>query len=502
MRRALRLLLVREPADGVERLAAGKRRKRRDLVRVLVVLTVRTLLLEREVHDLEEALEVDFGRARRKEVVVRERWLAGRKRHGADGRLRVGHLARHEALPHECVELELRRVHAALGGAVRREQDIGRAYRLVGALRVGLGLEEVGAFGVELPAEGRGHVFLRRRARLLGDVHGVGSHVGDAPLFVKRLRELHRLPGRERKDARRRLLHRRRGERRQRVARLRLGLQVDDLELGAGEVEKRGVGSLAVAHVRLLAVDSRKFRDELAVRGAALLRLDAHEEVGLGLERLYLALALDEEPQSDRLDAARGERAVVGARDVLPEERRHLVADNAVEDPARLLRVDERHVDVARLGNGLENCVLGDLVVGDAMERLLAGDGLEHFLEVPRDRLPFAVGIACEIDFARRLDGGLEFRDDLLLAFRDFVLRRERPALVARLVDPYRAVLLREIADVADGTLDRELRPEILAYRLRLSGRLDYQQLLAHAPTISFHTLHYQYYKRRRAFVK
>ena len=259
------------------------------------------------------------------------------------------------------------------------------------------------------------------------------------------------------------------------MAHLRLGLQVDDFELRVGEVEKRRVGGLAVAHVRLLAVDARELGDELAVRGAALLRLDAHEEVGLRLERLYLALALDEEPQRDRLDAARGERAVVGARDVLPEERRDLVADDAVEDPARLLRVDERHVDVARLCDGLENGVLRDLVVGDAVERLLAGDGLEHFLEVPRDRLSFAVGIACEIDFARRLDGGLEFRDDLLLAFRDFVLRRERPALVARLVDPYRAVLLREIADVADGTLDRELRPEILAYRLRLGGRLDYQ---------------------------
>ena len=59
-----------------------------------------------------------------------------------------------------------------------------------------------------------------------------------------------------------------------------------------------------------------------------------------------LALALDNQSQCDRLDAARRQTL----HHFAPEHGRDLVAVQAVEDPACLLRIDERIVDVARLG--------------------------------------------------------------------------------------------------------------------------------------------------------
>ena len=58
-------------------------------------------------------------------------------------------------------------------------------------------------------------------------------------------------------------------------------------------------------------------------------------------EGAALALALDDEADGDRLHAAGGE----ALHHLLPEHGRDLVAVEAVEDPPRLLRVDEALVD-------------------------------------------------------------------------------------------------------------------------------------------------------------
>ena len=268
------------------------------------------------------------------------------------------------------------------------------------------------------------------------------------------------------------------------MAELRLRLEVRDLELRAREVQEKVVGRLPVGDRRLLPVQARELRDERRAR-LRLARLDAHEVVLLRLERVDLALALDEEPQRDGLHPARGERAAVGAGDVLPQERRHLVAHDAVEDAPRLLRVHERHVDSARLRDGLEDRGLRDLVVRHALERLLAGRGLEYLVQVPRDRLPLAVGIAREVYLVRGLYGRLEFGDDLLLAFGHDIRRREGPLALSGALDADRAVLLWQVADVPDRALDDEVAAKILAYRLRLRRRLDYQKLLSHCGVIS-----------------
>ena len=111
-----------------------------------------------------------------------------------------------------------------------------------------------------------------------------------------------------------------------------------------------------------------------------------------GAEGLDLALALDDQPHGHRLDAARREAAADLARD----ERAEGVADHAIDDAARLLGVDEVDVDRARMGEGLADGALGDLVEGHAA---LLGDGHAGRLgHVPGDGLTLAIEVGGQED--------------------------------------------------------------------------------------------------------
>ena len=71
------------------------------------------------------------------------------------------------------------------------------------------------------------------------------------------------------------------------------------------------------------------------------------------LERADFALALDDQAQRDGLDASGGESAA----DLVPEQRRNLVADQTVENAARLLRFNQVDVDGRRVLERLLNGV-------------------------------------------------------------------------------------------------------------------------------------------------
>ena len=60
-------------------------------------------------------------------------------------------------------------------------------------------------------------------------------------------------------------------------------------------------------------------------------------------ERLDLALALDDQAQSDSLYASGGK----STPNFVPQQRRNLVSDQAVQYAARLLRVDQVAIDIA-----------------------------------------------------------------------------------------------------------------------------------------------------------
>ena len=106
-------------------------------------------------------------------------------------------------------------------------------------------------------------------------------------------------------------------------------------------VAARLVGEVEL--VELAAVEA----DEAGLEGVAARggeeRLDG--PVLAGAEGLDLHLALDDEPQRHRLDAAGG----LGAGELAPEDGREAEADEVVERPAREVGVDQLHVDLARV---------------------------------------------------------------------------------------------------------------------------------------------------------
>ena len=180
-----------------------------------------------------------------------------------------------------------------------------------------------------------------------------------------------------------------------------------------------------------------------------------------GDERHPRTLALDDESRRDGLHAPGGEPR----HDLLPEDRRDLVAVEAVEDAPRLLRVDEPVVDVARVLERALDRVARDLVEDHAPHRHLR---LQHLEEVPCDRLALAVLVGREQQLVGVLQPLLQVGDRCLLLGVDDVERLE--VVVDVHAEPRPLLLLvfggdvgrafGEVADVPDARLHVEVGPE------------------------------------------
>ena len=138
----------------------------------------------------------------------------------------------------------------------------------------------------------------------------------------------------------------------------------------------------------------------------------------LGDERPDLALAVGDQADGDRLDAAGAEVA----RDLAPEQGAELIADEAVEEPAGLLGVDHVHVDRPDVAEGVLDGALGDFVKGDAADPVVGK--VEGLLQVPGDRLALAVGVGRQVDDVGPGGLALQIADRVFLGRNDFIGRR------------------------------------------------------------------------------
>jgi hypothetical protein len=172
-----------------------------------------------------------------------------------------------------------------------------------------------------------------------------------------------------------------------------------------------------VTDIQVLTVDAHEIGRELVTRGRSEQGLD--RPVLAGDEGLDLPLTLDHQPDGDRLDAARGQAAAHLARD----QRAERVAHQAVDDPARLLGVDQVAIDRTRMGERVADGALGDLAEGHPPGLVLGNvGGLDH---VPRDRLPFPIEVGREVDGVRFAGRALDAVDLLAAVVADHVLGRE-----------------------------------------------------------------------------
>ena len=355
----------------------------------------------------------------------------------------------------------------ARAGAVAAE--IGGADRLVGLLGVLL-LRRIDARLVRHVAgivAGRDRL-AGGRDRLRREIDAVGPHVGDRAVLVEALRHPHRVAGREAQFARRLLLEGRGGEGRRRVAGEGLGLDRRD---GEAPGLDGGLGSIGRAFVPdrqaidLLAPEADEAGHEL---GAVRLHQGGDAPIFLGLEQLDLALAIDDEAQRDGLDAARR----LGAGQLTPQHRREGEADQIIERAAGAIGVDQIVVELARLLHRLGHRRLGDGVEGDALDLLRQRAALlQHLLDVPGNRLAFAVRVGGEdqgVGLLRLVGDRLELPR---LVGIGLPLHREAGVRIDR------AVLGRQIADVAVGGEHAVTAAKIFLDGLRLGGRFDDDKL-------------------------
>ncbi len=442
---------------------------------------------------LEEAVEGD-GLAGGAELGVP---AVGRPAADLDGDGVAGgvlHLGGDGALPDQLVQLEL--VTGQTGLRRGAETITRRPDRLVRLLRV-LDLAGVRA---RLVRQVRGAVQLRdlgagRGDRGVRERRGVRTHIGDEAVLVQLLRHLHGGLRAEAQLAAGLLLERGRTERGVRGAAVRLGLDRADREVGVlqGGGQRAGVGLVQVQDVAVLqltvgaevtalgdaaAVDRRQARGQggrvARVAGPARGERAGQVPVLGGAEGDALALPLDDEAGGHRLHTA-GRQA---RHDLLPQDRRDLVPVEAVEDAAGLLGVDQLLVQLARVGDGGPDRVLGDLVEDHPVDRDL---GLEDLLEVPGDGLALAVLIGGEEEFVGLGQQLLELLDLVLLVTVDDVDRLEVGVDVHAEAGPGLALVLRrdlrravrEVADVPDAGLDHVAGAEVALDRLRLGRRLD-----------------------------
>ena len=228
------------------------------------------------------------------------------------------------------------------------------------------------------------------------------------------------------------------------------------------------LGGGLVGDIERLAVDPDELGGERVAGGRREDRLD--RPVLAGGEGIDLALALDDEPDRHRLDAA-GRQA---AADLARQQRAQRVADEPVDDPAGLLRVDQVAVDVARVGERLLDRGLRDLAEGHPpglLRRDVGGLG-----DVPGDRLTLAVEVGREEDEIGALGRLLDLVDLLAPVVVDDVLGLE--LVVDVHAELALARVLGQVADMAVGREDLVIGPQVPLDGARLGRRFDDDEVL------------------------
>ena len=231
---------------------------------------------------------------------------------------------------------------------------------------------DVRLLGQVLGAVASADELAHRVERVVRDARRVGTHVGDETdrafvaeldALVEPLRDAHRAAGCEAELARRLLLQLRGDEGRQRVA---LDAPCVSTVATVQVARRRAVGELRGRSPRRcellvlepLAVDLEQPGGERRRRLCPASRASI-VQYSSGTKASISRLALADQPHRDRLHAAGGQPAP----HLLPEQRADLVADQAVEDAARLLGI-ELIAGRCSAGCSSASCtaLLGDLV--------------------------------------------------------------------------------------------------------------------------------------------
>jgi len=184
----------------------------------------------------------------------------------------------------------------------------------------------------------------------------------------------------------------------------------DDVDRPLQFLHHRAGGGF-VLQVHLFPADAVEFRQEGTATGFPFGQFGLDGPVLFGDEVLDFPLPFHDHADGDGLDPSGAEAAA----DFAPEERAQAVADQSVQDTARLLGVDQVHINPARVGERLLYGRLGDFVEDDPAQlgRADAGD----LGQMPGNGLPLPVRVGGQIDLGGLLDLLRQFLHHLLFLF-------------------------------------------------------------------------------------
>ena len=457
-RRRLAEVLLRLDAVVLEILAGSKLGELR--LAAVVALPYLVEAVEREhraigAKDIFAALDLDL------------RLVVHRRRHPAG----------HEPPPDQVVELELVRAQVP-ADRFRGSADLRRPDRLVCVLRARARLGRSRAAADILLAEALRDEALHLRVGLGRDPCRVRSHVGDQShraivdldALVQLLGDPHGVARAEAQAAGRVLLE------------------------GGGDVGSiRGLGPPLLLHaenpvgrslqrphdgvclsLRLdlelgLGVGTARNTPRAVEAGQETTLVGKPRELDVNCPRLDgdefsdLLLAVAYQSQRDRRHPPRSDPFL----HLAPQKGAEPEADQTVDDPSRLLSVDEPHVDVARRLQGFADSLRCDLVELDPLGRAQ----LQHLSQMPSNRLPLPIRVGGQDDFAPILfDSRLQVGDRLPAAFDHLVVRLETGLdLDAQLVSG-------QVADVTHRGKDIETVTQEPLQSPRLGGGFDDDQ--------------------------
>ena len=224
---------------------------------------------------------------------------------------------------------------------------------------------------------------LRGGERLIGQALRIGTHIGDEAdraavgnvhALIELLRDRHGAPRRHAQATGSLLLQGRGDEWGRRAALLFAALDARNFERFGRHGGNDLVGRGLVRDIHFLIGRAVKTRAE---RARAAVEQRVEQPVLLRLEGADLVFAVDHDARGHGLDAASRQAGL----DLAPEQRTELIAHDAVENAARLLRVDQILIDLARVLDALGNDLFRDLVERHALGLVIRQ--IQQLLQVP-----------------------------------------------------------------------------------------------------------------------
>ena len=409
------------------------------------------------------------------EAVERDHLPAGTQRHMAIGAGDLGggafkargfHLAGDGALPDQVVKAALVGIAQAQLFGIRAHIGGADAFmRFLGVL--GLVLVHARGFGDVIGPEAALDFITRGHHRFGRHVDAVGAHIGDVACFIEALGGGHALLCAHAVFAAGFLLQGRGHEGCGRVARGRLCLdRLDDQRAGfdRGFGAQRGgfVGEREFLKLRAVPGDQpglergTRRRVELGGDGPVFLRAEGFD----------LDLAVDDQAQADRLHPPGRARA----GQLAPKNRRQVEPHKIVQRAPRQIGAHQFHIDLTGGLHGLGHGGFGDRIEDHALHGRIGAQraGFRQRLDqVPTDRLALAVGVGGE--------------DQVIIGLERVGNRLEMLAAVGGNLPCHfeiigridRAILGRQVADMAERGQNGEVRAQILVDGLCLCRRFD-----------------------------